>query len=206
MTSRTAGSTVELGRSRRRDQHHPDAARPQQRHAPHAFDRRHDEHHHRSGGQQARGSFKVEVGNDGFLKGTAVLSTGLLNDTFAMTVGLVAKTGDGYVRGTWTDGYGYYIGTSWKVNETNRLELFAIGAPQRHGQRTFASNIAAYDADYARSLGYSQADITAALNVGAQNAGNAFNPNYALSARPTPASSISGQHPYPPRRRLPQRA
>ncbi|MFZ9682751.1 MAG: TonB-dependent receptor [Cephaloticoccus sp.] len=125
------------------------------------------------------GSFKVEVGNDGFLKGTAVLSTGLLNDTFAMTVGLVAKTGDGYVRGTWTDGYGYYIGTSWKVNETNRLELFAIGAPQRHGQRTFASNIAAYDADYARSLGYSQADITAALNVGAQNAGNAFNPNYA---------------------------
>lgn len=125
------------------------------------------------------GSFKAEVGNDGFLKGTAVLNTGLLEDKFALTLGLVAKTGDGYVRGTWTDGYGYYIGASWKVNDTNRLELFAIGAPQTHGQRTFASNIAAYDSAYAKSLGYSDADITAALNVGAQNAGNAFNPNYA---------------------------
>ncbi|MEZ5414870.1 MAG: TonB-dependent receptor plug domain-containing protein [Opitutaceae bacterium] len=134
------------------------------------------------------GSIKTEVGNDGFLKGTVVLNTGLLEDKFALTVGLVAKTGDGYVRGTWTDGYGYYIGTSWKVNEQNRLELFAIGAPQRHGQRTFASNIAAYDTGYARSLGYSEAEIAAALNVGAQNAGNAFNPNYAPVS-----SSYTGQ-------------
>ena len=125
------------------------------------------------------GSVKTEVGNDGFLKGTVVLNTGLLDDRFAMTIGLVAKTGDGYVRGTWTDGYGYYIGTSFKVNETNRLELFAIGAPQRHGQRTFASNIAAYDSGYAKSLGYSDAEVAAAIGPGAVNAGNAFNPNYA---------------------------
>jgi len=125
------------------------------------------------------GSLKTEVGSDGFLKGTAVFNTGLLEDKFALTIGLVAKTGDGYVRGTWTDGYGYYIGASWKVNETNRLELFSIAAPQTHGQRTFASNIAAYDTGYAKSLGYSDAEIAAALNVGAQNAGDAFNPNYA---------------------------
>jgi iron complex outermembrane recepter protein len=145
------------------------------------------------------GSVKTEVGNDGFLKGTVVLNTGLLDDRFAMTIGLVAKTGDGYVRGTWTDGYGYYIGTSFKVNETNRLELFAIGAPQRHGQRTFASNIAAYDTGFAKSLGYTDQQINStasganagALRQGPINAGYNYNQNYAPVS-----SSYTGQQYY----------
>lgn len=130
-------------------------------------------------GSDRGGSFKTEVGSDGFLKGTLVLNTGMLQDKVAMTVGLVAKTGDGYARGTWTEGYGYYLGSVWKVNEKNRLELFAISAPQTHGQRTFASNIAAYDEGYARSLGYSDADIAGALTRGPVNSGGEFNPNYA---------------------------
>lgn len=125
------------------------------------------------------GSFKTEVGNDGFIKFSTVLNTGLLEDKFALTLGLVGKTGDGYVRGTWTEGYGYYIGASLEVNEKNRLEIFAIGAPQTHGQRTFASNIAAYDEAYARSLGYSDADIAAAIGPGPVDSGNDYNPNYA---------------------------
>lgn len=140
---------------------------------------------------QRGGSIKTEVGPDGFLKGTLVLNTGLLAEKLALTVGLVAKTGDGTVRGTWTEGYGYYIGSSWKVNRTNRLELFAIGAPQLHGQRTFASNIAAYDAGYAKKLGYSDADIAGAAALGPVNAGEAFNPNYAPVSR-----SYNGQQYY----------
>ncbi len=137
------------------------------------------------------GTIKTEVGSDGFLKATAVLNTGLLNEKYALTVGLVAKTGDGKVRGTWTEGYGYYIGASWKVNEKNRLEIFAIGAPQTHGQRTFSSNIAAYDEGYARSLGYSDADIAGALSNGPVDSGYAYNPNYAPVS-----SSYSGQQYY----------
>lgn len=134
------------------------------------------------------GSLKTEVGSDGFLKGTVVLNTGLLEDKFALTVGLVAKTGDGYARGTWTDGYGYYVGASWKLNSTNRLELFAIGAPQQHGQRRFASNIAAYDTGIAKSeFGYTDAQINStasganagALRQGPINAGYDYNQNYA---------------------------
>ena len=126
------------------------------------------------------GSIKVEAGSDSFYKTTVVGNTGMiLNDKFAMTVGLTAKTGDGFARGTWTEGWAYYLGSTYVVNEKNRLELFAIGAPQRHGQRTFASNIAAYDADYARGLGYSEADISAALSRGPVDSGLAFNPNYA---------------------------
>ncbi len=124
------------------------------------------------------GSFKVETGSGNFMKATAVLNTGLLKDKFALTVGLMAKEGDGFARGTWVEGYGYYIGSSWIVNDKNRLELFAIGAPQRHGQRTFASNIAAYDAGFARKLGYSQSEVDAARAVGPISAGDEFNPNY----------------------------
>jgi hypothetical protein len=91
------------------------------------------------------------------------------------------------VRGTWTEGQGYYLGASYKVNDRNRLDLFAITAPQLHGQRTFASNIAAYDVDFARKLGYTEDQIfstasganAGALRQGPVNAGFDFNPNWA---------------------------
>lgn len=138
-------------------------------------------------GSNRGGSFKVEAGSDSFLKATAVFNTGLVKDSVAVTVGLVAKRGDGYARGTWTEGYGYYLGATWKVNARNRLEVFAIGSPQEHGQRRFASNIAAYDIDYARSLGYTDNQIysiasganAGALRQGPVGAGRDFNPNVA---------------------------
>lgn len=124
------------------------------------------------------GSVKFEMGSDSFMKATAVLNTGMLKDKFALTIGAVRKVGDGNPRGGWSDAYGYYVGSTWVVNDINRLEFFLIGAPQQHGQRRFASNIAAYDADYARSLGYTEAQIVAAGAVGPVNAGQDFNPNY----------------------------
>lgn len=130
-------------------------------------------------GQDAGGSVKLEVGSYGFRKATLVYNTGLLKDTVAFTFGLLAKKGDGYADGLWTKGTGYYFGATILVNERNRIELFAMGAPQRHGQRTFASNIAAYDADYARKLGYSEEDLQGALARGPVDAGHNFNPNWA---------------------------
>ncbi len=126
-------------------------------------------------------SVKLEAGYDDFYKVTGVASTGLLKGKFALTVAGVAKTGKeaNSVRGTWTDGTAYYIGGLYKINATNRLEFFAIGAPQRHGQRRFASNIAAYDPGYARSLGYSDADLAGAGVKGPVGAGRDFNPNWA---------------------------
>lgn len=130
-------------------------------------------------------SVKVEAGYDKFFKITGVVSTGLLHDKFALTLGGVTKSADetSSVRGSWSRGSGYYVGMLYRMNPTNRFEFFAIGAPQRHGQRTFASNIAAYDAGYARSLGYSDANLTAALAVGPVNAGRDFNPNWAPVSR-----------------------
>lgn len=125
------------------------------------------------------GSVKAEFGSDGFTKFTSVLNTGLIDDKFALTVGGVTKSGDGYANGLWSEGQGYYLGATWFVNDTNRIEVYAITSPQQHGQRTFANNFASYDADFAKSeLGFSDADITAALRAGGVDAGHGFNQNY----------------------------
>lgn len=125
------------------------------------------------------GAVKMEAGSDGFFKASAVYNTGMLKDKFALTFSGVRKIGEGNPRGGWSDAWAYYLGATWVVNQQNRLEFFAIGAPQQHGQRRFASNIAAYDADFARSLGYTDAQINAAYAVGPVNVGQNYNQNYA---------------------------
>lgn len=131
---------------------------------------------------QLGGSVKLEAGSNNFKKITGVFNTGLIDGKVAFTFGYVAKKGDGYVNGTWTEGQGYYLGSTWLVNKKNRLEMFVIGSPQEHGQRSFASNIAAYDVDYARKLGYTEDQIYntsyGAIKSGPVDQGRDFNPNY----------------------------
>lgn len=95
---------------------------------------------------------KQEFGNDGFRKSTVLLSSGLMRDKLAVTVSGVRKTGRGYVDGTWTDMWSYYAAAGWNINSRHRINAFAIGAPQRHGQNLFKQNIAAYDHAYARKV------------------------------------------------------
>ena len=95
---------------------------------------------------------KQEVGNDGFLKSTVSLSTGLINGKYAFTVSGVRKTGDGYYYGTWTDAWAYYGAFAWNINEKQRIDFYAVGAPQRHGQNLYRQQLAAYDHEYAREV------------------------------------------------------
>ena len=93
------------------------------------------------------GKFKQEFGAGGFLKTTANLNTGLINDKMAFSATIVRKTGDGIIDATWTDAWAYYFGASYAVSDNNRFELYAIGAPQRHGQNLYKQNMAAYGQD-----------------------------------------------------------
>ncbi len=104
--------------------------------------------------------FKQEFGSGGFLKSTVMASTGLLGDKFAISAVGVRKTGEGLIEKTWTDSWAYYLATGWNVNSSNKLELYVVGAPQRHGQNLYKQNIATYDQDYADGLDdyYSNAD------------------------------------------------
>jgi len=98
------------------------------------------------------GRFKTEVGAGGFLKGTFNYNTGLINDNMAFSATIVRKVGDGVVDKTWTDAWAYYFGASYQMNDANRLELYAIGAPQRHGQNLYKQNLGAYDGDFAAGV------------------------------------------------------
>ncbi len=98
------------------------------------------------------GKYKQEVGAGGFLKSTFNYNSGLIGDKLALSGAIVRKTGDGVIDKAWTDAWAYYFGASYALNKDNRFELYAIGAPQRHGQNLYKQNIGAYDAEFAESV------------------------------------------------------
>ena len=95
--------------------------------------------------------YKQEFGTGNFLKSTVMGHTGLINGKWAFSAGGVRKTGEGVIDKTWTDAWAYYLGASYNINAKNRLELYAMGAPQRHGQNLYQQNIAAYSHEYAET-------------------------------------------------------
>ena len=102
--------------------------------------------------QQAPGyNFKQEFGSGNFLKTTMTASTGQVGK-FAMTASGVRKTGDGLIDGTWTDAWSYYVASQYRISDSNRLELYAVGAPQRHGQNLYKLNLATLNRDFAAGL------------------------------------------------------
>lgn len=96
--------------------------------------------------------YKREIGSGGFLKSTFMASSGLINNKFAVSGGGVRKLGVGVVDRTWTDSWAYYLSSGWNINSNNKIELYAVGAPQRHGQNLYKQNIAVYDQEYAADL------------------------------------------------------
>ncbi|MDP6772582.1 MAG: hypothetical protein QF704_17875, partial [Anaerolineales bacterium] len=106
----------------------------------------------------SKGGFvKQEVGAGSFLKTTMNYNTGLIGDNLALSATIVRKTGDGVIDKTWTDAWAYYFGASYQMNEANRFEMYAIGAPQRHGQNLYKQNASAYSQSFAKDeLGYTQ--------------------------------------------------
>jgi outer membrane cobalamin receptor len=125
------------------------------------------------------GKLKQEVGEGGFVKSTLNYNSGLINDKLAVSGTIVRKTGDGIIDGTWTDAWAYYLGSSYQMNEDHRFELYAIGAPQRHGQNLYKQNIATYSQELAGDIdGY---DVTAFAEGEKfeHEAGRFFNQNWA---------------------------
>ncbi|MBL1212727.1 MAG: TonB-dependent receptor [Ignavibacteriae bacterium] len=100
--------------------------------------------------------YKSEIGSGTFLKQSLFAHSGLIDKKFAISVGGVRKTGEGVVHRAWTDAWAYYLGASYQINDKNRIEFYANGAPQRHGQRTYALNAATFSHELARDLDFPQ--------------------------------------------------
>ena len=106
------------------------------------------------GGTEPDGSWTP---NRNLLKETFVLNSGRIGK-FGLTASGVRKTGAGMYEGffggeaTWTDAWSYYVAAAYEINDRNRMEFYAVGAPQQHGQNVFALNIGSLSHDFARSL------------------------------------------------------
>lgn len=81
------------------------------------------------------GSAYFGIGNDGYRKYSVSLSTGLMDNGWAVTLMGALNTGDGYVKGTNYEGWTYFGNISKVINEHHKLSLTAFGAPQWHNQR-----------------------------------------------------------------------
>ena len=98
------------------------------------------------------GSLYTGVGNDGFFKTSFNVSTGLLDNGWAVSLAGSRSQGDGYVKGTDFIGWSYFVNISKRLNDHHRLSFTAFGAPQWHNQRSQMYSIEDYHnaADYRR--------------------------------------------------------
>ncbi len=124
---------------------------------------------------KAGGTGKFEYGSGNFMKATFSAHTGLINNKFAASVSVVRKVGEGVIDKTWTDAWAYYMGMSYNVSKNHRLELYAIGAPQRHGQNLYKQNVAAYSHEYAKKLGVSDSTL---MKFKEASTGRLYNENW----------------------------
>jgi len=109
-----------------------------------------------SASQQAGGNAGFEYGAGNYMHATATLHTGLLNDKFALSVSGSGKTYDGIINAAWTDAWAYYFTMTYAASDKHRLEMYAMGAPQRHGQAIQMQHVAAYSHNFAEELGVPQ--------------------------------------------------
>ena len=101
---------------------------------------------------------KAEMGTGMFQRQSFSFNSGKLKSGWGFTGAFSRKKGEGYVDGTYTDGYFFYLKAEKRI-KNHLISLSAFGAPQSHGQRSFKQPISFYDEDQARELGVSEEGI-----------------------------------------------
>ena len=82
------------------------------------------------------GNVSTSVGNNGYTKYVASLSSGLSEKGFAATMQLTYNKGNGYIQGTDFKAYSYFLSSTYNINKKHRVSATIIGAPQVHNRRT----------------------------------------------------------------------
>ncbi len=92
---------------------------------------------------QARegGTVAFTLGNDSYMKESASYSTGMLENGLSASVLLSHYSGDGYIDGTKGDGWNYFIGLGYEINDKHSVMFTFTGAPQWHNQNSYANPI-----------------------------------------------------------------
>lgn len=82
------------------------------------------------------GSLFYGMGNDGMNHIGFNVSTGLMDNGWAVTLMGTRKWGDGYIQGTNFNAYTYFINVSKRINDAHQLSFTAFGSPQTHNKRS----------------------------------------------------------------------
>jgi hypothetical protein len=91
------------------------------------------------------GFFGFDVGNDGYTRYGAKISTGLQENGFAVTAYADRTVGDAtFADGTNFNAISYFLNISYKLNDEHKFAFNVFGAKQRHGQRQNRSLINDY--------------------------------------------------------------
>ncbi len=81
------------------------------------------------------GIIKTNIGNSGYRKQLFTVSTGLMDNGWAVTLLGSHTYGNGYIKGTNFDAWSYFANISKKINDQHTLSFMITGAPQWHNQR-----------------------------------------------------------------------
>lgn len=90
------------------------------------------------------GTLLYGVGHDGYRQESVTLSTGLMDNGWAVTALGGRRTGEGFVQGADFEGWSYFLNVSKRVSNNHTLSLTAFGAPQWHNQRWPRQRIQTY--------------------------------------------------------------
>ena len=91
------------------------------------------------------GTARFSVSDYGNKKTTLTLSTGLMDNNFAVTFLGSHTEGPGYVDATGVKAWAWFLTISKKISERQSLVFTGLGAPERHGQRTNGLTKEEYD-------------------------------------------------------------
>ena len=82
------------------------------------------------------GKVSTTIGNNGYTKYAASLSSGLMKNGLAVTMQLTYTEGDGYIQGTNFKAYSYFLSSTYNINKNHRISATILGAPQWHNRRS----------------------------------------------------------------------
>ena len=95
---------------------------------------------------------RQNIDSQGKIRTTLGFTSGKLPNGWGLTLAGSYKRGQGWVDNTFSEGWFYYAKVDKRL-KNHLLTLTAMGAPQRHDQRSYTRPISAYDTTYAKELG-----------------------------------------------------
>jgi len=128
-------------------------------------------------------SLKQEFATAGFYRTSLGMTSGRLKNGWGVTFAGSYKKGNGWVDQTFTEGWFYFLRVDKELGN-HLVSITAMGAPQKHGQRSYKKRISTFDSAYAVEVGMRPGLIDTLGRDGVPtDMGLQYNPNWGYVSR-----------------------